>query len=326
MESEELRVVAEFASLAPSVHNTQPWRFVGDPGTLEVHLDPARLLAFLDPDGRQMRMSCGAAIEFARLAVRSLGRACTVRLLPDPSNPTVVGKLVIGETEPVTPNEQRMIDAVARRYTDRGPYTDEPVSPDVLQRLREAAGERRCWLRVIDQPDQRLSVIRLLANAESTESGEANYRDELAKWRRSAPAPDGVPVEAAALWDQQQRVSDVPLRDFGGDDRHPHPGAGLPPTVERDSVILIGTDRDDAMSWLQAGRAVADVLLVLTDADLVSQPLGPVLDLPTTRAQLRRELGLVGYPQLLLRVGHGQREPVTHRRTVDDVFTEATSP
>lgn len=318
-----MRTVAEFAALAPSVHNTQPWRFVAGTQTLEVHLDPTRSLGFLDPAGRQLHVSCGAAIEFARLAIRSLRRSCIVRLLPDDSSATLLAKLVVGSTEELTAQEQRLIDAVARRYTDRGPYTDEPISPDVFQTLREAAAERQCWLRVIDQPDLRLSVIRLLAEAEEIEAGEPAYRDELARWRQSGTATDGVPLEDSALWAAQQRVSDMPLRDFTGNARHPRPGAGTPPSVERDTVVLLGTDRDDRLSWLQAGRGLADILLTLTDANLVSQPLGPVLDLPSTRAQLRHELGLVGHPQMLLRIGHGQRLPVARRRQVADIFTVA---
>ena len=62
-----MRLAAEFAALAPSVHNTQPWRFVAGPHTLEVHTDPQRNLGYLDPDGRQMHISCGLAAEFARL-------------------------------------------------------------------------------------------------------------------------------------------------------------------------------------------------------------------------------------------------------------------
>src|SRR5256885_2164101 len=125
MEPEEMRAIAEFAALAPSVHNTQPWRFAARSQALEIYLEPARALAVLDPDGRQMHLSCGAAIEFARLAVRSLGRACTVRLLPDGADPTLVAKLIVGLDQPTTYTEQLLIDAVARRYTDRGPYTDE---------------------------------------------------------------------------------------------------------------------------------------------------------------------------------------------------------
>jgi hypothetical protein len=326
MESDQIVVVAEFASLAPSVHNTQPWRFVAAPHALEIHIDPQRQLNFLDPDGRQMYLSCGVAAEFARLAVRFLGLACTVRLLPDPSHETLVAKLIIGFHEPITLSEQRLIEAIPRRYTDRGPYTDEPVSRLALQRMREAANERHCWLRVLEHTDDRLAVIRLLQEAEEAEAAEADYREEILQWQRPGSAGDGIPIDDANDWDDQHRVSDVPLRDFGGFGRHPHPGDGEPPEVERDTIVLLGTDRDDKMSWLQAGRALADVLLTLTDENLVSQPLGPVLDLPAMRSRLRREVGLVGHPQLLLRVGHGQRLPVTRRRAIPEMLTVTTSP
>jgi len=321
MEADQLRIVAEFAALAPSVHNTQPWRFVARPYTLEIHTDPQRSLSYLDPDGRQMHLSCGVAAEFARLAIRFLGLSCTIRLLPDPAQESLVAKLVVGSFEPVTLAEQRLIEAIPRRYTDRGPYRDEPVSRLSLQLMREAASERRCWLRVIDRADDRLTAIRLLETAEGIETGEAAYRDELYRWQRLGPSLDGVPVEPPADWEAQHRVSDVPLRDFGGSGVRPDPGEGEPHTVERDTVVLLGTDQDDRRSWLQAGRALADVLLVLTHEGLVSQPLGPVLDLPATREQLRREVGLVGHPQMLLRVGHGQRLPIARRRPIDEMLT-----
>jgi hypothetical protein len=323
MESDQMLVALEFASLAPSVHNTQPWRFVAGEHAIEIHTDPQRQLDYLDPDGRQMYLSCGVAAEFARLAIRFLGLACNMRLLPDPSHPSLVAKLVIGFHEPITLAEQRLIQAIPRRYTDRGPYGDEPVSRLALQRMREAASDRHCWLRVIDNPDDRRAVIRLLESAEDAEASDAAYREEITRWQRSGPASDGVPADNAADWDAQRRVSDVPLRDFGGFGRHPHPGDGELPAVERDTIVLLGTDRDDRLSWLQAGRALADVLLTLTAEDLVSQPLGPVLDIPTMRAQLRREVGLVGHPQLLLRVGRGQRMPVTRRRPIADMLMAA---
>ncbi|HVT64187.1 MAG TPA: hypothetical protein VHD81_03475 [Mycobacteriales bacterium] len=326
IEAEDLRAVAEFAALAPSVHNTQPWRFVETRHSLEIHLDAARGLDFLDPTRRQMFISCGAATEFARLGVRSLGKACTVRLMPDASEADLVARLVVGFPEPPTPAEQRMIDAVPRRYTDRGPYTDESVSGLQLSLIRDAAGERHCWLRVVEQSDDRLAVIRLLETAEAAEASDGGYRQEIAEWQRRERAHDGIPVDRGADWASQHRVSDVPLRDFNGCGAHPRPGALDPPQVERDTIVVLGTDRDDSLSWLRAGRALASVLLVLTDADLVSQPLGPALDLPFARAQLRRELGLLGYPQMMLRIGHGRRAPVTGRREVEEVFTAATAP
>ena len=53
MDLEEIRLVTEFASLAPSVHNTQPWRFVMDGHTLQVRADTSRGLPYLDPKALQ---------------------------------------------------------------------------------------------------------------------------------------------------------------------------------------------------------------------------------------------------------------------------------
>jgi hypothetical protein len=326
MTPEEMRTVARFASLAPSVHNTQPWRFVARPDALEVHVDLSRNLRYLDPSGRQLHLSCGAASEFARLAIRALGYSCQTQMLPDPADPTLVATITTTGREPPTEAEQRLIEAATRRYTDRGAYSDEPVSPEALDRLRQTVSELGCWLQILDRSKDRLAATTLLSGAESTETADAEYQAELAQWRRTGHATDGVPTAAYATWDDESRVSDVPLRDFSGHDAHRRPGDGPPPHVQRDTLVLLGTEFDDPQSWLPAGRALAKLLLALTDDNLVSQPLGPVLDLPAARGRLRHELGLVGYPQLMLRIGHGLGRPATGRRPIRDVLTVGSSP
>jgi nitroreductase len=320
MQPDEMRVVAEFASLAPSVHNTQPWRFVAREGAIGVYADFTRELGYLDPSGRQLNISCGAAVEFARLAVRAVGYDVDVDLRPQPSDPTLVATIHPGGRVGPDAAEQRLIEAATRRYTDRGAYSDEPPTAGELDRLRSAAKSFGCWCRVLDRPEDRLTAVTLLADAESMENADPEYRAELESWQRETRSEDGIPATAHSAW-AEGRVSDVPLRDFTGHDRHPHPHDGEPPAVERDTIILIGTETDDEYSWLCAGRALAAVLLTLTDANLVSQPLGPVLDVPATRARLRHDLGLVGQPQFMLRIGHGTGRPQTGRRSVNDLLT-----
>lgn len=323
MKPAEMRIVAEFASLAPSVHNSQPWRFVAAPDSLEVYAEPSRQLRYLDPSGRQLHISCGAVVEFARLAVRAVGYDCDVELLPEPGDPTLVARIRTGSRSEPTEDERRLVAAAARRYTDRGPYSDHKLSADELERLRAAAASTGCWLRALRDHEERIVAITLLSDAERAEASDPEYRAELAAWRRRGHSPDGIPQPAYESWTDDSRVSDVPLRDFAGYDWHPLPSEGLPPEVERDTLILIGTGVDSELSWLEAGRGIALVLLTLTDANLVSQPLGPVLDVPTTRARLRHELGLLGQPQLMLRVGHGTGRPHTGRRSVEDIFAVA---
>jgi hypothetical protein len=321
MNTEELQLVSAFASLAPSVHNTQPWQFVVDGHTLELRADPARQLAFLDDTSRQLHMSCGAAVEFARLAIRALGYSCIVRLMPRADNPLLVATLTLGGREAPRPGERRLYDAAPRRYTDRGPYDDKPVPRDVATRMSDAASELGCWLRVLNRPGDRLLAAILLEKAEAIEADDPRYKEELARWSRERTADDGVPATALPAW-PDDRVSDVPLRDFTGNGEHPGPGRrGERPDVERDTLILVGSDGDDRLSWLRTGRALAAILLTATDAGLVSQPLGQVTDVAATRTQLQRGLGLLGHPQLLLRAGYGHGRPMTGRRPAEETLT-----
>jgi hypothetical protein len=317
----ELELIATFASLAPSVHNTQPWRFVADGHTLEVRGDPTRQLDFLDDTSRQLHVSCGGSVEFARLAIRVLGYDCVVRLLPRPDDKTLMATLTLGGPSVVRPREKRLYDAAPRRYTDRGPYEDKPVPHNVLARMSDAAGEVGCWVRILNRPGDRLLAAILLERAEAIEADDPRYEQELARWRRSRPAEDGIPAGALSGW-PADRVSDVPLRDFNGKAEHPRPGGCAErPWVERDTLVLVGSDGDDRFSWLRTGRALAAVLLTATDAGVVSQPLGPVTDIALTRTQLQRGLGLLGHPQLLLRMGYGNGQPTTGRRPVEKTLT-----
>lgn len=285
------------------MHNTQPWRFSVDDDVIAVRADRSRRLAVIDPAGRQLHLSCGAAIEYARLAVRSTGRACRVRLLPRPAEPDLLALLTVGPPEPPTREERRLFEAIPDRHTYRGGYDSQPLPRSLLCSLRLAAEERGAWLRYLDRPGDRIALTTLLASAEDELLRDAAYLQELATWRRSGPERDGIPLAAMAPARPAQ-VPDVPLRDFTGGNRARPRAYDEPPRVERDMLVVLGTDGDEPMSWLRAGRALGRLLLVLTAEGLAAQPLGPVTDLVATRARLRRELGLVGHPQLVLRIGY----------------------
>lgn len=320
MDADTVRTVVETAEQAPSVHNTQPWHFVVDRDRIDVRADRDRWLQQIDPTGRQLHLSCGAAVEFAHLAVRTLGHACTVEDGPLGDDADLLARLTIGPPQPPTETERHLATAIGFRSTTRTPYTDTPVPADVLGRLRDRANERGCWLRLVDVPRDRAVLQVLLDQAESLEMADPAYRDELARWRRSDPhAPDGVPVSAAPAW-PQERVTDMPLRDFAGAGASPRPGGGDPPAVERNSVVVLGSDTDAPSDWVRSGRALALLLLTLTAEGLVAQPLGPVTDLPGTRQSLRRDLGLLGHPQMVLRIGYGTTARPTGRRDVADIL------
>lgn len=310
----DLGVVIQYAGLAPSVHNTQPWRLVAAGDVVEVRADRTRQLAFLDPSGRQLHLSCGAAVEFGYLAVRDAGRACTVEVLPDPDDAELIARLRIGEPLPASELEVQLAEAIPRRYTDRGPYEDREVPAEILEDLARECAELDVWMRQLDR-EERSTLVLILADAESAEAEDPRYAEEMARWTSGRGADEGVPPEALPTW-PSDRVSDLPLRDFSGHGAHPHAddmASDIPPGVERDMVVMLGTATDEAGAWIASGRALARALLRVTAAGLSAQPLGQAIDLATGRARLRQEFGLVGSPQFLLRIGYGTGQPATHR-------------
>lgn len=200
MNTVDLRTIVEAAVRAPSVHNTQPWRFAGhadDQGSLDgidVYADRERALAVIDPFGRELHISCGAAIEFAQVAVRALGRQCAVHLLPDASDQDHLARMDIGADQPATAGDLVLSKSLPVRYTERDRFEDRPVPAELVKAIRQTATTVGTWVRVLDQPGDEVTTAVLLAHADDLERANPDYERELAAWTHKEPgAADGVP-------------------------------------------------------------------------------------------------------------------------------------
>ena len=129
---DQLRFLIGTAARAPSVHNTQPWRFHVAPAGLELHADRDRQLMAVDPSGRELLISCGAALYGLRLAVRMLGYLPMVDVLPDDRQPDLLAQVRVGYRVPVSQADWALLAAVPHRHTHRGPFAAEPIPDGVL--------------------------------------------------------------------------------------------------------------------------------------------------------------------------------------------------
>jgi nitroreductase len=318
----DLTAAVELARLAPSVHNTQPWTFRVDGDALVLSRDMARRLPALDPTGRQQVLSCGAALHLARLALRVQGFDSSVTLLPALAGAGVLARLVPVAGHTVTGEDVALAQAARTRHTQRGAFDPGVVPADVVAAIRSAGEEQGAWVRVVDEADDLAALTVLLARADEQEREDEAYQAELAGWTdRSPGARVGLP--AAATPDVRQRASNLRLRDFGVDKGSTtgSPGAGdAPPEVERPLAVVLGTAQDDEPDWLRAGAALMAVLLRAAVDGVQAQPLGQVVDREWTRARLGAELGVVGHPQMVLRMGYGKPGADTPRRPLGEVL------
>lgn len=312
-----LRHIIEAATLAPSVHNTQPWRFVLRPDGFDLLADPGRRLPVLDPTGRLLHLSCGAALVTARTAARALGLAADVELLPDPEWPDLLARLNVTAGAVPDDAELALALAVLHRHTVRGPFADRPVPDQLLRSLARVAEQEGAALRVVSDEGERVSLAVLLSSADWQEEQDPAYRAELAGWVHEYPAGDGIPPRA--VQEDPGRGSSLRLRDFTL--THPERSSGDEPTPEDPAVVVLTSRGDGPLAWLRAGQALGAVLLHAAAEGVQAQPLGQVVDRSGPRMALARSLGLTGVPQMVLRLGYASAHAATPRRDVEDVLT-----
>ena len=313
----QVRHVVQAATLAPSVHNTQPWRFDVREDGFDLLADTSRRLTVLDPNGRQLHLSCGAALVTARVAARALGLDADVQLLPDAARPELLARLVLRPGPPAGDAEIALALAVLKRHTVRGVFEPRPVPDALLSELRRAAEDEGALLRPVRDEEDLVALEVLLAGADAEEERDPAYRAEVAQWVHEPAAGDGIPAEAAPS--PAGRGTSLRLRDFtlsGGGER----GSGEAPPAEHPDVVVLTTTSDGPYGWLCAGQALGAVLLHAAAQGVQAQPLGQVTDLPGPRFRLGAALGLVGTPQLVLRLGYARAQAATPRRDLDDVL------
>jgi hypothetical protein len=299
------------ATRAPSVHNTQPWRFRTGPDAVELWSDPWRKLR-TDPSGREMLISCGAALFGLRLAIRSLGYWPVTQLLPDPARLRLLARVSIGAAAPTTGLERQMLDAVPHRHTHRGPFAPGPLPPGLLAGLQHDALAEGATLVLVTGGLAYDRLERITAAAARRGDLSPRARAEIRRWTRTAArmARDGIPATALASGTGRP-AGRLPQRDFDlgrGIARLPSGGAPPPATA----VLLTSGDR--RADWLRAGQALHRVLLHAASqwvfASLHTQPLEDA----AARDLIRSRLALPGHPQMLLQLGPATAASPTARR------------
>ena len=322
---EVARYVVAYAVWAPSVHNTQPWRFTSSGQQISLHADADRRLAVADPDGREMMISCGAALFNVRLALRSLGYIPETAVLPDRDRPTLVARVSWRPHAAADEFERRLFGHLRTRRTHRGAFDPEPLPPDTLAALRAAAAREGAALRIVADDGRRAAL------ADAVETAECHLRlagercRELARW---APAPGSARPDGVPATSYQARAEHTEPYFPGRDFAHGH-GWGLPRLSTATSVRAAGvaglltTAADRPLDWVNAGQALQRILLTAstcgTAVALHSQPF----ELPWLREFIRTQLSDGAYPHLVLRIGLVTQVAVSVRREPEDVLSSA---
>jgi len=308
---------AALAGYAPSIHNSQPWRWRVGEDVLDLYAVHRRQLAITDPDRRLAVLSCGAALHHARTALAAEGFQVTVERLPDPAQPDWLARITLAGRVPVSADAVRLVQTIRVRHTDRRPVIGPRVEPDEVAAIASRIRDEGTWLHVLSR-DHVIELAAAVSYAQRTEAADSAWQAELAYWSGGTrPAGTGVPDSAIP---EQPPQTTVPGRDFG------HPGT-LPVSAEHDAsatfAILYG-EQDEPLDWLRAGEALSAAWLAATEAGIAVLPLSATIEVTATRLTLRRLLAGLGEPYLVLRLGRADPDhagpPHTPRLPADQII------
>lgn len=319
----EIRVLQDAVALAcraPSLHNSQPWRWISDGTVLHLFADRTRMMWSADGSGRELLLSCGAVLDHLVVAMAAAGWDTSVERFPDPHDTDHLAIVRFTAADAVTEAQRRRADAIPRRRTDRLPFDVPSHWAQIESRLRLSVVDHHVMADVVLDSD-RLELAKASRLTETLRQYDPSYQAELEWWTTPFASHDGVPPSALVSQSEVHRT-DV-ARAFPsaarGDRRTAIP-------VDHSKIFVLSTHNEDArVDVLRCGEALSAVLLEATLAGLATCTLTHMTELMASRDIIQRLTGQIGSPQVLIRIGvapsDGHPSAPTPRRPLADVLT-----
>lgn len=308
----------ELACHAPSLHNSQPWRWVVNGASADLFIDPARVVASTDNSGREAILSCGAALDHLRVAMAAVGWETHVDPFPNPNNLDHLASVDFTPMAYVGRARRDRADAITVRRTDRRPFRAPTDWPSLQPLLRNCVNQDLVGLEVL-RDDARPRLAEATRLSEALRRYDDSYQHELSWWTAPSREHDGIP-QAALVSEAEARGVGV-NREFPVDADAEHGGGSR---HDQAKIVLLSTAENTRADALNCGEALSAVLLECTVAGLATCPITHATELQPGRDILRNLTdGRAAVPQVLIRVGISPSGPIpesTPRRPLGEVL------
>lgn len=306
------------ACRAPSVHNSQPWRWVFEGPALHLFLDRHRHVHSADRTGREAIISCGAVLDHLRIAMVSAGWQPSIERFPSPDDRDHLASMEFGPLESITRGQHGLAEAILQRRTDRLSFGNPTYWTSFEPVLRNSFDNDVAMLDVLSD-DARPQLAEASWLTGSLRRDDATYQAELQWWTSPFAHSEGIPPDALTSASEQRRVDlarDFPARS--NTDRR------TDVAVDWSKILVLSTPADTRADALSAGEVLSTVLLECTMAGLATCTLTHLIEVDDSRAVVRALVGDRGYPQVLIRAGIAppmERLPAaTPRRPLEEVL------
>ena len=269
---EKLTFLLNYAILAPSSHNSQPWKFNVTKDEILVFADKSRSLQVADADQRELYISLGCALENLIIAADHFGYNCSVAYFPGEKD--LVAKVVL-QPEANPSRDPRLFSAILSRQTNRNPYEMRAISETDLETIKSLSSDPDAAIFLANDSATKKSFQDLVVQANGIQYSDANYKSELGHWLgQGVMGPTGVQAKMAQLA--------VVFLDMG------------PQQTKKDALLIkstpylgfISTANNDSISSLKAGRTLERFWLAATALGISLHPMSQALEVQQTKANL----------------------------------------
>ncbi|MBL9134970.1 MAG: nitroreductase family protein [Verrucomicrobiales bacterium] len=314
--SDRLEFLLNYAILAPSAHNTQPWLFRINVSDVEIFADTRRALSVADPRRRELVIACGCALYNLRVAAHYFGQHDAVDVFPDPHQPNLLARLTLRGSAETASEDIVLFQAITERRTNREAFRPDPIAEEILVELAEASAAEGAWLAIVTDDQSRQAVAELVAKADRIQWASHDFRKELAAWIRTDAEhqADGIPTRELGFRDWMSFAGPALIRTFNRGDNQAARDAEI--ASHSPAIAVLGTYEDDPSSWLCAGQALESVLLHAQSEGLSVSHLNQPIEVADLRPDVGRIVDRSDFPQIILRLGYGPSVGPTPRRSV----------
>jgi hypothetical protein len=321
-----LRFILNYALLSPSSHNSQPWLFALNKSKIELYADRSRALPVVDPQDRELLISCGSSLYFLQLALRHFGFSLNIETVVSkiPQKSALLAVIHFHEkgSSQLNPDEEKLFKAVPNRTTNRNKFENTPVPQGVLETVKESINRFNCWIHLADDLESKRNLVKMISEGDKIQWQNKTFRQELSNWIHPnySNYKDGLPGYSQGMGDFVSYFAPLVVRtfDLGGNI------AAKDEELSNGSPILaiLGTTDDTPLDWFTAGQSLAELLLILASHGISASFMNQPIEVKELRTQLGEMIGKKGYPQMLMRMGYGPSVRRTPRRPVKEVVKE----
>lgn len=313
-----MRELVRYATLAPSSHNTQCWKFHLEDNAVLILPDLSRRCPAVDPDDHHLFVSIGCAAE--NLVQAALAHGLKGQVVFDDVARNTLRVLL----EPTRAVATTLFNAIPERQSTRAVYDGAPIATSELALLEKAGQGNGVRIVFLTGREAMEEALEYVVQGNTAQMNDRAFVEELKAWIRFS-ARDAVRTGDGLYAASSGNPS---LPSWLGS---PLFGLFFTPKSENEKyaqqvrssagIAVFVSEAENPAQWIEVGRCYERFALQSAALGIRNAMLNQPVEVPALRPQFATFLGIAGSrPDLVVRFGRGPTLPPSLRRSVEAVL------